>query len=82
MFSRQYLASQAWSAPNTRWLGLRKGESLSASNPSGDAVTTYAADNSSMTLALMIPTVGIVILFIYFAVQAASADPWGRKKRD
>jgi hypothetical protein len=35
-----------------------------------------------MTLALMIPTVGIVILFIYFAVQAASADPWGRKKRD
>jgi hypothetical protein len=35
-----------------------------------------------MTLALLIPTAGIVVLFIYFAVQAASADPWGRKRRD
>jgi hypothetical protein len=34
-----------------------------------------------MTLALLIPTVGIVVLFVYFAVQAASADPWGRKKK-
>jgi hypothetical protein len=35
-----------------------------------------------MTLALLIPTAGIVVLFIYFAVQAASADPWGWKRRD
>jgi hypothetical protein len=55
---------------------------LSASNPSGGAVTPYAADNRFMTLVLLIPTVGIVVFFIYFAVQAASADPWGRKKRD
>jgi hypothetical protein len=42
----------------------------------------YAADNRFMTLVLLIPTAGIVILFVYFAVQAASVDPWGRKKRD
>jgi hypothetical protein len=39
-------------------------------------------DNRLMTLAFLIPTVGLVVLFAYFAVQAASADPWGRRKRD
>ena len=63
-------------------LGLTERRSLSASNPSGGADTPYATDNRFMTLALLIPTVGIVILFVYFAVQAASSDPWGRKKRD
>jgi hypothetical protein len=35
-----------------------------------------------MTLALLIPTVGVVILLIYFAVEASSDDPWDRKKSD
>ena len=35
-----------------------------------------------MTLGLLIPVVGIIILFLYFAVELASDDPWGRKKSD
>jgi hypothetical protein len=33
-----------------------------------------------MTLALLIPIVGVVVLFIYFAFEAGSIDPWGRRR--
>jgi hypothetical protein len=36
--------------------------------------------SSGMTLALLIPIVGVVVLFIYFAFEAGSIDPWGRRR--
>ena len=35
-----------------------------------------------MTLGLLIPVVGMIILCLYFVVESASEDPWGRKKSD
>jgi hypothetical protein len=35
-----------------------------------------------MTLRLLIPIVGMIVLFLYFVVEVASDDPWGRKKSD
>jgi hypothetical protein len=55
---------------------------VAVANSSGGAVSRAVADNHGMTLALLIPTVGVVILLIYFAVEASSDDPWDRKKSD
>jgi hypothetical protein len=35
-----------------------------------------------MSLAVVIPVVGVIVLFLYFAVEGASDDPWGRKKSE
>ena len=42
----------------------------------------YPAENDSVKLELLIPVVGMIVLVVYFAIESASDDPWGRKKSD
>ena len=35
-----------------------------------------------MTLALLIPVAGMIILVLYFVFESATVDPWKRNERD
>jgi len=40
------------------------------------------SEKAHMTLALIVPAVGIVILLSYFVLEGTSVDPWGRRRQD